>query len=40
MQYTVNSNEVSAPVAPTVSRVAAPQIGVHRRLGRVLDSKM
>jgi len=36
MQYAVNSSEVSAPVAPKV----APQIGVHRRLERVPDSKM
>jgi len=36
MWYAVNSSEVSTPVAPK----AAPQIGVHRRLGRVPDSKM
>jgi len=32
MQYAVNSSEVSAPVAPTVSSIAAPQIGVYRRV--------
>jgi len=37
MQYAVNSSEVSAPVSP---KIAAPQIGVRRRLGHVPDSKM
>jgi len=40
VQYAVDSCEVSAPVAPEVRSIAAPQIGVHRRLGRVPDSKM
>ena len=37
MQYAVNSSEVSAPVSP---KIAAPQIGVRRRLGHVPDSRM
>jgi len=40
MQYAVNSSEVSAPVVPEIRSIAAPQIGVHRRLVRVPDSKM
>jgi len=36
----VKSKEVSAPVAPTVRSIAAPQIGVHRRLESIHDSKM
>jgi len=38
VQYAVNSSEVSAQVAP--NSIAAPQIGVHRDLRRVPDSKM
>jgi len=39
-QCAVNSCEVSVTVAPDVRSIAASQIGVHRRLGRVPDSKM
>jgi len=39
VQYAVNSSEVSAPVAPEVRSIAAPQIGAHHRLERLPDSK-